>query len=146
MFCGLPHSVTGGISSCHYSAGHCPYSVHHHGVHMMWHCLVNSEIELLQNTRNPPFESTDFFANAEPCTALHDIITITPEPNSRLGNFTQEPAEELFHKCSSSSVFLPDGPHLADALLAPTPLVKVLLPSPPVLGVLHQQLLVCYLQ
>lgn len=70
-------------------------------------------------------QATDFSA----CQDLADILTTTPSTTNQLGNFTEQPTDQLLQECSStSSLFLFDADALADVFKLPTPLVKVFFP------------------
>jgi hypothetical protein len=66
-----------------------------------------------------------FFSSVSTCPALEDILTATPDPSLRLGNFTVRPSRRLLQECLSSSAVHLTASMLGDALAQPTPLVKV---------------------
>ena len=67
----------------------------------------------------------DDFASVAPCEGLLNIITDTPAPDSRLGNFTQIPSQQLLEDCfRDSSLHLISGDRLAQAMTRSEPPVK----------------------
>lgn len=76
--------------------------------------------------------SSGVFANVAPCQPLLDILTDTPEPGSNLGNFTEQPSEEVLRDCTdNNSAYLLQGTALADALRQAEPKLKVFKLAPP---------------
>lgn len=70
--------------------------------------------------------SSGVFSNVAPCQPLLDILTTTPDPSNKLGNFTQQPTEDLLRDCTTNNAaYLLHGTALAEALKEPLPLVKV---------------------
>lgn len=70
--------------------------------------------------------SSGVFANVAPCQPLLDILTDTPELGSNLGNFTEQPSEEVLRDCTdNNSAYLLQGTALADALRQAEPKLKV---------------------
>ena len=60
------------------------------------------------------------------CQEVEDILTDTPDPDSSLGNFTQQPTVEMLQACSgNSSAAILNGAALADALALTSPAFKV---------------------
>ena len=91
--------------------------------------LVNSELTgwgIVQTKWTFTTSADGQWAGVEPCPALAEILTRTPDASSRLGNFTEVPDLMVVRECSSSSgIYLLHGKALADALAEPTPLLKV---------------------
>lgn len=76
---------------------------------------------------NPALASSEGrWRGVEPCPALVELLTATPNAASKLGNFTEIPEPQVIRECSvTSGIYVLDGESLAAAIAEPTPLLKV---------------------
>lgn len=80
---------------------------------------------LQESDSNASTPNDELFAESEECQDVQRIITPSPDSNSKLGNFTEQPSVAMLQACSNSmDTFDVNGWALSEVLSLPNPLFK----------------------